>query len=113
MSETVKPSQTEDDYFAKEDAEKKRKLALKVQPRHGGGRGPATQGTAPGALPQLRPADARGEAPQASPVDVCFACNGIFLEAHEIETFQRQINEGRRGVVAAILNWLKPESGQK
>ena len=30
MSETVKPSHTEDDYFAKEDAEKKRKLAQKV-----------------------------------------------------------------------------------
>ena len=30
MSDTVKPSHTEDDYFAKEDAEKKRKLAQKV-----------------------------------------------------------------------------------
>ena len=47
------------------------------------------------------------------PVDICFACNGIFLEAHEVEAFQSQINEGRRGVVAAFLNWLKPESGQK
>jgi Zn-finger nucleic acid-binding protein len=43
------------------------------------------------------------------PVDVCFACNGIFLEHTEIEAFQRQINEGRRGVVAAILNWFRPE----
>ena len=47
------------------------------------------------------------------PVDVCFACNGIFLEHHEIEAFQRQINEGRRGVVAAILNWFRPETPQK
>jgi len=47
------------------------------------------------------------------PVDVCFSCNGIFLQHGEIEAFQRQINEGRRGVVAAILNWFHPEPPAK
>jgi RNA polymerase-binding transcription factor DksA len=112
MSETVKPSQTEEDYFAKEDAEKKRKLALKV--RHDMAADDARRlkelhrGHCPNCGQQMHEVKLR-----AVPVDVCFACNGIFLEATEIEAFQRQINEGRRGVVAAILNWLKPESGQK
>jgi Zn-finger nucleic acid-binding protein len=112
MSETVKPSHTEDDYFAKEDAEKKRKLALKVH------REMATdearrlkelhRGHCPSCGQAMHEVKLRGV-----PVDICFACKGIFLQAHEVEAFQKQINEGRRGVVAAFLNWLQPESGQK
>ncbi len=112
MSDTVKPSQTEDDYFAKEDAEKKRKLALKVHRDMAADEARRLKelhrGHCPNCGQQMHEVKLR-----TVPVDVCFACNGIFLEASEIETFQRQINEGRRGVVAAILNWLKPESGQK
>jgi uncharacterized protein len=112
MSETVKPSQTEEDYFAKEDAEKKRKLALKV--RHEMAADDALRlkelhrGHCPNCGQKMHEVKLRGV-----PVDICFACNGIFLQHGDIEAFQRQINEGRRGVVAAILNWLKPESGQK
>ena len=112
MSETVKPSQTEDDYFAREDAEKKRKLALQV--KHDMASDEARrlkelhQGHCPKCGHDMHEVNLRGV-----PVDVCFACNGIFLEHGEIEAFQRQINEGRRGVVAAILNWLQPENAQK
>ena len=112
MSETVKPSHTEDDYFAKEDAEKKRKLALKVSRDMAADEARRLKelhlGHCPKCGQKMHEVRLRGV-----DVDVCFACNGIFLEAHEIEAFQRQINEGRRGVVAAILNWLSPESGQK
>jgi hypothetical protein len=112
MSDTVKPSQTEDDYFAKEDLEKKRKMALKV--RHEMAADEARRlrelhrGHCPGCGQQMNEVKLRGV-----DVDVCFACNGVFLESHEIEAFQRQINEGRRGVVAAILNWFRPESPAK
>jgi RNA polymerase-binding transcription factor DksA len=112
MSETVKPSHTEDDYFAKEDAEKKRKLAQKVHQDMAADEARRLRdlhhGHCPGCGQQMHEVKLR-----SVPVDVCFACNGIFLQHGEIEAFQRQINEGRRGVVAAILNWLKPESGQK
>ena len=107
-----KPTSLEDEYFIREDAEKKRKLALQVKKE-----------TEAAELARLKALHYM-QCPKCGlpmqevkfkrvDVDVCFACNGIFLEANEIETFQRQINEGRRGVVAAILNWLKPESGQK
>ncbi len=112
MSETVKPSQTEDDYFAREEAETKRKLAQKV--KHDMAADEARRlrdlhhGHCPGCGQQMHEVKLRGV-----PVDVCFACNGIFLEHTEIEAFQRQINEGRRGVVAAILNWFRPETQGK
>ena len=112
MSDTVKPSQTEDDYFAKEDAEKKRKLALNVHKAMAADEARRLKelyhGHCPGCGQAMHEVKLRGV-----PVDICFACNGIFLEAHEVQAFQNQINEGRRGVVAAFLNWLKPESGQK
>ena len=112
MSETVKPSQTEDDYFAREEAETKRKLAQKV--KHDMAADEARRlrdlhhGHCPGCGQQMHEVKLRGV-----PVDVCFACNGIFLQHTEIEAFQRQINEGRRGVVAAILHWFRPETSGK
>ena len=79
------------------------------------------QGTAPAYAPKMyRQAGIEGCGQQMHevklrgvPVEVCFSCNGIFLQHGEIEAFQRQINEGRRGVVAAILNWFHPESPAK
>jgi RNA polymerase-binding transcription factor DksA len=112
MSDTVKPSHTEDDYFAKEDAEKKRKLAHKVQREMATGEAKRLRdlhhGHCPSCGQQMHEVKLRGV-----PVDICFACQGIFLQHGDVEAFQRQINEGRRGVVAAILNWLQPESGKK
>ncbi len=112
MSDTVKPSQTEEDYFAKEEAEKKRKLAQKVHKDMAADEARKLkelhQGHCPGCGQQMHEVKLRGV-----PVDVCFACNGIFLQHTEIEAFQRQINEGRRGVVAAILTWFRPETSGK
>jgi RNA polymerase-binding transcription factor DksA len=112
MSDTVKPSHTEDDYFAKEDAEKKRKLAHKVHRDMAADEVRRLKalhhGHCPSCGQQMHEVKLRGV-----PVDICFACNGIFLQAQDVEAFQRQINEGRRGVVSAILNWLQPESGKK
>ncbi len=112
MSDTVKPSHTEEDYFAREEAEKKRKLAQKVKHEMADDEARRLrelhQGHCPKCGHDMHVVKLRGV-----PVDVCFACNGIFLEANEIEAFQKQINEGRRGVVAAILNWFRPEVTQK
>ena len=112
MSDTVKPSHTEDDYFAKEDAEKKRKLALNVHKAMAVDEARRLKelhrGHCPNCGQVMHEVKLRGV-----PVDICFACKGIFLQAHEVEAFQNQINEGRRGVVAAFLNWLQPEPGQK
>ena len=112
MSETVKPSQTEEDYFAKEDAEKKRKMAQKVHREMAADEARRLRDLHRGHCPScgqgMHELKLRGV-----PVTVCFACNGVFLEQQNIEAFQRQINEGRRGVVAAILNWFHPEPPTK
>lgn len=112
MSDTVKPSQTEDDYFAKEDAEKKRKLAQAVHRDMAADDAKRLRdlhhGHCPNCGQKMHEVKLR-----AVPVDICFACQGIFLQHGDVEAFQRQINEGKRGVVAAILNWLQPDPSQK
>ncbi|MEI7704695.1 MAG: zf-TFIIB domain-containing protein [Deltaproteobacteria bacterium] len=112
MSESVKPSHTEDDYFAREDAEKKRKLAQKVHKDMAADEARRLRdlhhGHCPNCGQEMNEVKLRDV-----PVDVCFACHGIFLQHGDVEAFQHQINEGRRGVVAAILNWLKPENAPK
>jgi Zn-finger nucleic acid-binding protein len=43
-------------------------------------------------------------------VEVCFSCNGIFLDQGELETLQKMPLETRRGIVDAVLNWFRPET---
>ncbi len=103
---THKPSQTEDEYFVREDAEKKRRLALELK------RKTATDEArrlkelhwmrCPKCGMQLQEVRFRG-----LDVDVCFACNGIFLEKGELEHLERH---PAGGVMSSILNWFKEET---
>jgi hypothetical protein len=108
MPENVKPSQAEEEYFAKEEAERKRRLALKAQAEMADAEKRRLKDLhymhCPKCGQMLQEVTLRGV-----PVDVCFSCNGVFLDQGELETFQRQIAAGKRGVVAAILNWFGPE----
>ena len=40
-------------------------------------------------------------------VDVCFSCNGVFLDQGELEHLQKNPSQG---LVSAVLNWFKPET---
>ena len=40
-------------------------------------------------------------------VDVCFSCNGVFLDQGELEHIEKPES---RGVMNSILNWFKPET---
>ena len=40
-------------------------------------------------------------------VDACFSCNGIFLDAGELEKIEKPES---KGVMSAILNWFKPDA---
>ena len=40
-------------------------------------------------------------------VDVCFSCNGVFLDQGELEHLEKPES---RGVMNSILNWFKPET---
>jgi uncharacterized protein len=105
MADFDKPSNTEDEYFAREEIEKKRKLALE-QARD-------TETSEKDRLKQLHwmrcpkcgmqlQAVNQGEVE----VDACFNCHGIFLDAGELEKLQEQ--QGREGpVVNAVLNWFR------
>jgi len=101
-----KPSQTEDEYFVREDAEKKRKLAIQVKRE--------TKDSELKALKELH----FMHCPKCGlkmqevkykhvDVDVCFSCGGVFLDKGELEHIT--LKEETKGVMSAILNWLGPE----
>ena len=101
-----KPSTSEDEYFVREDAEKKRKLALQ-----------AKKAKAAEELKQLKDLHFM-HCPKCGllmqevklrgvDVDVCFSCNGVFLDAGELEQIEKPES---RGVMSSILNWFKPET---
>jgi uncharacterized protein len=102
-----KPSTTEEEYFVREDAEKKRKLALQ-----------AKKDKEASELKRLKELhfmkcpkcglDLHEVKFAGVDVDVCFACNGVFLDKGELEAITRHESAG---VMAAILNWFKPEAG--
>lgn len=99
-----KPSTTEDEYFVREDAEKKRKIALL-----------AKKETEVAELARLKAlhwmrCPKCGLALQVvkynqHDVDVCFACKGIFLDEGELEAI---VKKEKSGVMGAVLNWFKP-----
>jgi RNA polymerase-binding transcription factor DksA len=101
-----KPTSLEDEYFIREDAEKKRKLALQVKKE-----------TEAAELARLKALHYM-QCPKCGlpmqevkfkriDVDVCFACNGIFLDKGELEHIVTNVQPG---VVEAVLNWFKGET---
>jgi Zn-finger nucleic acid-binding protein len=106
MSDIGKPSTVEDEYFVKEDAEKKRRIAQQVK-----------KDTALEEQRRLKAAHWM-RCPKCGMemhevkygkvnVDVCFACGGIYLDKGEIEQI---VTKETRGVMSAILNWFKDET---
>ena len=99
-------SRQEDEYFVREDAEKKRKLALQVKKET-----EAAELKRLKALHHMRcPKCGLGLQEvkyQGIDVDVCFACHGIFLDQGELEN---SVKHQTSGVVDAILNWFKGET---
>jgi uncharacterized protein len=107
MPHMKKPSQTEDEYFVKEDAEHKRRIAKQVK-----------HATAEEEQRRLKALHA-GHCPKCGmdmhevaygphvDVDVCFACGGIFLDKGELEHL---VTKETRGVMSSILNWFRDET---
>ena len=101
-----KPSNSEDEYFVREDAEKKRKLALDLKRQLRADEAKKLKDLhfmhCPKCGMPMHEVRMRGV-----DVDVCFACNGVFLDKGELEQLERPEH---RGVMSAILNWFKPET---
>jgi hypothetical protein len=101
-----KPSTSEEEYFVREDAEKKRKLALEAKREKEAAELKRLKDLhfmhCPKCGMQMQEIQFRGV-----DVDVCFSCNGIFLDAGEIEQIEKPES---KGVMSSILNWFKPET---
>ena len=102
---TQRPSQPEDEYFAREDVENKRRLALQVKRETDEAERRELRALhymhCPKCGLEMHEVKLRG-----LDVDVCFACSGVFLDLDEIDVIAAP---QQKGIMAAILNWLRPE----
>jgi hypothetical protein len=101
-----KPSTSEDEYFVREDAEKKRKLALQAKKEKAAEELKKLKDLHFMHCPKcgllMQEVKLRGV-----DVDVCFSCNGVFLDQGELEQLEKPES---KGVMSSILNWFKPET---
>lgn len=104
MAEFEKPSNTEDEYFAREDIEKKRKLALKYSHDLAETERQRLKDLHHMHCPKC---GMQMQTVKEGPVEVdaCFNCGGVFFDKGEIEALV-QHKEGSHPVVDAILGWL-------
>lgn len=100
-----KPSQPEGEYFTREDAEAKRLLALKLNREMAQEERDRLRALhfmhCPKCGMEMHEVKLKG-----LDVDLCFACGGVFLDHSEIDLIARP---EQKGIMAAILNWLRPE----
>jgi len=103
----VKPSSTEDEFFAKEDVEKKRKLARTVAKELAADDRKKLRDLHFMHCPKcgMKMQEVKGR--HGIHVDVCFACGGVFLDKGEIDVIAAP---QQKGIMAAILNWFKEET---
>src|SRR5574341_2414511 len=102
---TQKPSHPEDEYFAREEAEKKRRMALEVMRQTAEAERERLK-----ALHHMRCPKCGMQMHEVRPrgldVDVCFACGGVFLDRSEVDAIAAT---EQKGIMAAIINWLRPD----
>ena len=95
-----KPNQTEEEYFARENAERLRKIAAEQKKSLAQGERDKLkqlhQMRCPKCGMELKEIPVRGVQ-----VDRCFACNGTWLDAGELEKLAG--GQGSESVVASIL----------
>ena len=104
MSTDHKPSTVEEEYFAREDALKKQKLALERQKELADSLKAEMKKLhfmhCPKCGMELHPLQFRG-----FDVDKCFGCNGTWLDAGELE---KLAHPEHGAVMGSVLNWFKP-----
>ena len=107
MSQTEKPSHTEDDYFAREEIELKRKLAHEQSQALA-----AQQREDLKTLHHMKCPKCGMDLHTLSKgdveIDTCFSCGGIFLDAGELERLYGQSKTENSGKwMGAVLNLFK------
>ena len=105
MADFEKPSNTEEEYFAREEVEKRRKLALEEAQRLAAAERERLKQLHYMHCPKC---GMQLQTVKNGPVEVdaCFNCGGVFLDAGELEQI---VEHQRRGapVMEAVLNWFK------
>lgn len=106
MADFEKPSSTEEEYFAREDIEKKRKLALEQAEQMA-----AKQREDLKALHWMKcpkcGMDLQTLKRGNVDIDTCFNCHGVWLDAGELEHIQSHGSEQSGKVMGAVLNLFK------
>jgi uncharacterized protein len=111
MSELHKPSNQEDEYFAREEVEKKHRLALQQAEE--------TEQKTKEELKRLHfmkcpkcGMDLQTLKRGSVDVDTCFHCHGIWLDEGELEALTKRgaHESGGGGVMKAVLNIFKRKS---
>jgi hypothetical protein len=97
-----RPSSAEEEFFAREDAEKKRKIALEVKQETD-----AAERDRLRALHHMRCPKCGLELQEVAfrgvNADLCFACGGVFLDRGEIDLIARP---EQKGIMAGLLELL-------
>jgi uncharacterized protein len=100
------PTSAEDEYFAREDAEKKRRIALDVKKAMAAEQQKALRELHHMHCPKcgMKMQEIRY---RSLDVEACFSCGGVFLDKGEIDVIA---HPQQKGIMAAILNWFKEEA---
>jgi uncharacterized protein len=101
-----KPSTQEDEYFVKEDAEKKRRIAVEMKKQLAADQQAALKELHFMHCPKcgMKMQEIRF---RDMDVDACFACGGVFLDKKEMDVIAQP---RQKGIMGAILNWFKDET---
>ncbi len=107
MAEFDKPSSTEEEYFAREEIEKKRKLAIQQAQALAEQQREALKQQHHMKCPKCG-MDLQALHRGKVEVDTCFNCHGVWLDAGELDRLYEQMqSEGQGKVMGAILNLFK------
>ncbi len=105
MAETtaIRPTRNEDEFFAREDAERKRRIALAVQQETDAAERERLRVLHHMRCPKCGLA-LQEVAFRGVQADLCFACGGIFLDRGEVDRIARP---EPRGVMAGLLDLVR------
>jgi uncharacterized protein len=107
MTDPHKPSSTEEEYFAREEIEKKRKLALQQAEAVAQKERESLKALHYMKCPKCG-MDLQTITKGKVEVDTCFSCRGVWLDAGELEQLGGQSDHEQGGkVMGAILNLFK------
>ena len=106
MAESNKPSSTEEEYFAREEIEKKRKLALQQSEEMATKQREDLKKLHFMKCPKCG-MDLQTLAKGRVEIDTCFNCQGVWLDAGELDQIIAQGPEGSGKVMGAVLNLFK------